>query len=519
MSHAHTGYLEIIRILQLSEKGETMSIKLLKYGMILFLLCLQSSVGAQRKEDVRKPAVAGQFYEADAQKLRQDVQQYLANAKTRPEKGRLVGLSVPHAGYVYSASVAAEGYKQIQGYDFEVVVIMAPSHRAYFKGGSIYPGSAYETPLGLVKINQAITNALLAESAWFVNSYEGHGPEHAVEVQLPFIQTVLPKAEIVPVVIGAFDWSMCEKMGKALAKAIQGRKVLLLASTDLYHGNSYAECQQNVQTTLAAVTRMAPHTLCQGFLAETYQACGAAPVVVLQVAALESAPTKAVLLQQTNSNDVTGQKGGYVVGYGAVAYYADDSEVSGKKSFKPLPLQNQRELLKMARESIKYYLTEKKKIAYSPTDEWLKEKRGVFVTLTKKGLLRGCIGYHEADRPLYELVPDRAIAAAFSDPRFPALQSSELDEIEIKISVYLTNVYLAGSLDEFEMGKHGIIMIKDGRGATYLPEVPIEAGWKSKQEEMESLCQKAGLPPGAWKKDAQFYLYETQVFDESILKP
>ncbi len=494
-----------------------MSIHLSKWGAILFLLSLQSSVTAQLKEDVRKPVVAGQFYEADAQKLCQDVRRYLANAKICSEKGRLIGLSVPHAGYVYSAAVAAEGYKQIQENEFDVVVVMAPSHRAYFKGGSIYPGSAYETPLGQVKINKTISDALLKESAWFVKSYEGHGPEHAVEVQLPFIQTVLPKAEIVPIVIGAFDWTMCEKMGKALAKAIQGYRVLLVASTDLYHGNSYTECQKSVHATLEAVTSMAPHTLCQGFSAETYQACGAAPLVILQVAALESAPTKAALLQQTNSNDVTGQKGGYVVGYGAVAYFVDDAETFGKKSFKPLPLKTQRELLKMARESIKYYMKEKKNITYSSTDEWLKEKRGVFVTLTKNGQLRGCIGYHESDRPLYELVPDRAIAAAFSDPRFPPLQASELDEIEIKISAYLTNVYPAGSLDEFEMGKHGIIMIKDGRGATYLPEVPIEAGWKSKEEELESLCQKAGLPRGAWKKDAQFYLYETQIFDEKMI--
>ena len=112
---------------------------------------------------------------------------------------------------------------------------------------------------------------------------------------------------------------------------------------------------------------------------------------------------------------------------------------------------------------------------------------------------------------------DRAVAAAFDDPRFPPLRPEELGRIKIKISVYLTNVYKIDSLDEFEMGKHGIIMMKNGRGATYLPEVPAEAGWKSVEEEMQSLCMKAGLSTNSWRSGAEFWVYRTQVFDESIL--
>jgi len=94
------------------------------------------------------------------------------------------------------------------------------------------------------------------------------------------------------------------------------------------------------------------------------------------------------------------------------------------------------------------------------------------------------------------------------------LRSEELGKIKIKVSVYLTNVYRINSLDEFKMGEHGIIMIKNGRGATYLPEVPLEAGWKTVREEMESLCQKAGLPRDGWKEGAEFHVYRTQVFGE-----
>ncbi|MGQ9854733.1 MAG: AmmeMemoRadiSam system protein A, partial [Candidatus Oleimicrobiaceae bacterium] len=151
---------------------------------------------------------------------------------------------------------------------------------------------------------------------------------------------------------------------------------------------------------------------------------------------------------------------------------------------------------------------------FAPTQEVMKERRGVFVTITKHGELRGCIGHHESDVPLYKLVPQMAVASAFQDPRFPPLRKSELGEIKIKVSVYLTNVYQIDNLDHFVMGRHGIIMYKDGRGATFLPEVPVEAGWKTKEEELRNLCLKAGLPPDAWKQGATFYLYETQVFEE-----
>ena len=135
------------------------------------------------------------------------------------------------------------------------------------------------------------------------------------------------------------------------------------------------------------------------------------------------------------------------------------------------------------------------------------------MTITKHGRLRGCIGYHGNDVPLYQLVPDRAVAAATRDSRFPPISVEELDDVKIKVSVYLTNVYRITDLAEFELGKHGIILRKGERGATYLPEVPVEAGW-TKEEEMEHLCRKAGLPQGAWRENAELSVYSTQAFGE-----
>jgi AmmeMemoRadiSam system protein B/AmmeMemoRadiSam system protein A len=481
-------------------------------GLLVMLLAVPPHLTGQ----VRKPAVAGQFYPADPARLRADIKGYLDKANGI-DLEEVLGISVPHAGYPYSAQVAAAGYKTVSGKTFDLIVVLAPSHQDYFQGGSIYPGEAYETPLGRMEVDRTAAAQLDALSPHFTCSEKGHGArEHSLEVQLPFIQELFPHSRLLPIVLGSFDWSSCEAMGKALAKVLQGRRALLVASTDLYHGYSYAECRKSDDATLAAFVRLNPRTLCEGLLNETFQACGGGPVTVLQVAASQNGNIQGKVIGRTNSNDVTGEKSGYVVGYAAVAYYLQEKGMN-KTIFTPLSKSAQIELMGMAKESIKYYLKNGKACDFHSDTPALQEKRGVFVTITKAGALRGCIGMHEADIPLYKLVPDRAIAAAFEDPRFMPLQENEIDKIKIKISVYLTNVYEA-SLDEFVMGKHGIILMKGGRGATYLPEVPLEAGWKNKEEELASLCQKAGLPGDAWRKGAQIFLYETQVFDESVLK-
>ncbi|MBN2356769.1 AmmeMemoRadiSam system protein B [candidate division KSB1 bacterium] len=484
--------------------------------LLLTIACRKDEALSQsQKAVVRKPVVAGQFYPARAGELRQEIEGMLDRAPAVSAGGKIIALSVPHAGYAYSGPTAAAAYKQVAGQAIELVVVLAPSHRDYVRGGSLFQGDAYETPLGKMMVDKALARKLTQSCEHFQFSSLGHGMEHSLEVQLPFIQTLFPQAKLLPIIIGSFDWPGCHKMGMALAKVLQDKKALLVASTDLYHGYSYETCKRSDEATLKAMLALQPQALCEGFLRESLQACGAGPVVIVQVAARELGADKATLISRTNSNDVTGEKGGYVVGYGSIAY--SNSDGSGRKTFQPLEKNVQKELLRMARKSIEHYLKTRTRLSFQPTHEVMKEKRGVFVTITEGGMLRGCIGYHESDRPLYELVPDRAIAAAFEDPRFPPLRPDELDKILIKISVYLTNVYRINDIGEFEMGKHGIIIVKGGRGATYLPEVPQEAGWRTVEEEMESLCQKAGLPSGAWRDGAEFYVYRTQVFDEKML--
>jgi len=468
-------------------------------------------------QDIRPPAVANAFYPGNPDKLQEIVDGFLQRTQKVDIRGEIIGLVVPHAGYTYSGQTAAWGYRQVSGETYEFIVVIAPSHRDPFFGATIYPGDGYKTPLGVVKIEKKIAKKLVDACDVIKFSELGHRGEHAVEVELPFIQTLFPDTPFIPMVVGGYDWRTCEKIGKAVARVLKDHKALIIASSDLYHGYSYSDCKKTDDKTLAAIAALNPEKLCNGLMNEKYFACGGGPITVMEVAAKAIGANKAKLVARTNSGDVTGKKDGYIVGYGAVAVYRESNPTSQKIEFKPLDLPVQKELLRMARQAIKQYLETGKIPKFKPTYDVMKEKRGVFVTITENGRLRGCIGYHENDRPLYELVPDRAVQAAFHDPRFLPLQKDEFDKIKIKISVYLTNVYPIKSIDEFKMGKQGIIMMKDGRGATYLPEVPLEAGWKTKEEELESLCHKAGLPGDAWRHGAKFWVYETQVFDESIL--
>jgi AmmeMemoRadiSam system protein B/AmmeMemoRadiSam system protein A len=468
--------------------------------------------------DVRRMAVAGSFYPRDREALEGQVDAMLEASPAIGIDGEIIALVCPHAGYPYSGRIAAAGFKQLVGAPFDAVIVIGPSHHDGFRGVSVWDRGGYETPLGIVPVDTELARAIIAQDDAIRFTRAGHGREHSVEVELPFLQRALgKKLRIVPMVMGDRTRTTCRRLAEAIVFACKGKKVLIVASSDLYHGHSYEACVRTDARTLRAVEAFQPEKLCEGLASGTFQACGGGPIVVAQMAARAMGADQVRVIARTNSNEVTGKHGGYTVGYGAAVIYRSakmEKKQTGKVEYEPLDRKAQQELLRMARATMEGYLRSGKVPAFEPKFETLKEQRGVFVTLTKHGQLRGCIGHHESDEPLYKLVPEMAVAAGFRDPRFHPLSKEELGDVRIKVSVYLTNVYRIEDLSEFEMGKHGIIMMKGGRGATYLPEVPVEAGWTMVEEEMESLCRKAGLPGGAWREGAEFYVYKTQVFGE-----
>jgi len=169
--------------------------------------------------------------------------------------------------------------------------------------------------------------------------------------------------------------------------------------------------------------------------------------------------------------------------------------------------------LSIARFSITSYVLDGKIPLFEAKEPALTEKRGVFVTITSRENLRGCIGQHESDIPLCQLTAQMAVAAACGDPRFPPVTKEELGGIKIKISVYLIPPTKIKDISEFEIGRDGIIIKKDDYSATYLPEVAIEQGW-GREEVLSNLCLKAGLAPDVWQEGIELFIYRTQVLEE-----
>ncbi len=274
---------------------------------------------------IRKPAWEGQFYPAQPQQLKKQVQEFLDAAPHLQVAGKILGVIVPHAGYIYSGSTAATAYKQLAGMEIRTVVVIAPSHAVAFSGSSVYDGDYYETPLGKIKIDKNHSTSLAKETQHVRLSSEGHDvkvtqPEHSLEVQLPFLQQAISKPfELVAIVFHEYTWQNCYALGEAITKVLSPEKTLIVASSDLYHGYSYDECIATDDRTLDAIAAFDPEEFCRGANAREYQACGAGPIAAMMIATQKWGANRIEILGRTNSAEVTGTQRGWTVGYAAMA--------------------------------------------------------------------------------------------------------------------------------------------------------------------------------------------------------
>ncbi|MFO7639624.1 MAG: AmmeMemoRadiSam system protein B [bacterium] len=260
-------------------------------AVLLFPLAL--CAGRQEAEMTRSPAVAGQFYPADSSVLAAEVDAMLAAAPSAEPDDRLVAIQVPHAGYPYSGPTAARAFKLLSGMEGVTVVMVGPSHRVMVTGGAVFPKGSWRTPLGRVAVDEELAAELLAREELFKAFPEAHGPEHSLEVQLPFLQRRPGSFRILPVLVLQPGWPEVERMGRALAEVCRGRNVLLLVSTDLYHGESYADAKRFDSLTVELFAGLDPATLHAALDARRAQACGGYAMAVAMVAARELGANRA----------------------------------------------------------------------------------------------------------------------------------------------------------------------------------------------------------------------------------
>ena len=479
-----------------------------KRGLIIisFLFFIFLLVTLSWPQGIRKPIAADGFYPGNPEQLSRQIDGLLQNAK-RPalSSENLIALICPHAGYVYSGQVAAAAYRLAQGKDYETVVIIGPSHRYGFEGCSIYPSGGFETPLGIAVVDESLALEL-SKASGFGYIPEAQAQEHSVEVQVPFIQKVLPKAKIVPIVMGYQTRTTIVALAHSLSEVLPGKKVLVVASTDMSHYLPKKDANKIDAATASLIKSFNTDLLLAKIQRGENILCGGGPVLSTLLYAQKGEKARVEVLDYADSSQSSsGTPESEVVGYMAAAVYSGppDPEFS-------LTPEEKGELLKLARQSINQFVKQDKIVEYKTQDTNLISNKGAFVTLKKNGLLRGCIGYIEPVYPLYQTVIQTAIAAACQDPRFPPLSSEELDNLEIEISV-LTPLKKIDSPKLVEVGKHGLVLSQWGRRGVLLPQVAVENHW-SRETFLDEACLKAGLPRDAWKSGADIYIFEAIVF-------
>jgi len=273
--------------------------------------------------NIRPPAVAGLFYSEKKTDLDREVAIYLENAPQIDIDGRIIGIIAPHAGYMYSGGVAARAYRQILDLDIDVVTIIAPSHREYFTEISIYDGFAYTTPLGTTEVHREFAQALTDISPQIILSEKGHRfEEHALEVQLPFLQKVLDRFRIIPIVMGEHSSDNIETLATALATVLKDQKSLIVASSDLSHFYNAAKAETMDQIVRDYITSFNEDDLFSELRTGKCEMCGGGPVIACMKASKLMGANKSRTLLYRHSGDVTGDRS-EVVGYLSALLYRE----------------------------------------------------------------------------------------------------------------------------------------------------------------------------------------------------
>jgi AmmeMemoRadiSam system protein B/AmmeMemoRadiSam system protein A len=470
----------------------------------------------EKTEKIRPSALAGTWYKGSETELKDQVDNFLQKATSEENISFPRGVIVPHAGYEYSGSVAAFGYMAIKKTHIKRVIILGTCHQTYIEGLAVSAYTHYSTPLGKIPVDRTICDELLKENL-FTTDEEGERKEHSIEIQLPFLQRISEEVKIIPVMVGKLKEGDYKKVAELMKRYVDSNTIVIASSDFTHYGPNYGYIpfKEDIPENLSKLDEGAINFILKkdidGFLnyisANGDTICGYSPISLL--ISMMGTEMKGKLLKYSTSGEITGDYTNSV-SYASIVFMSEKQE-------DPVKLSSEEEetLLKLARDTLKTYLStgEKTDISNYTITERLKEERGVFVTLTKHGELRGCIGYIEGIKPLYEAVMDNAMNAALHDTRFSPVKEGELGEIEIEISV-MTPLKPVKNIEEIQVGTHGLY-IKNGyyRGLL-LPQVATEYRWDRKTF-LEQVCRKAGMNKNAWEdKNSVIYIFSAQIFHE-----
>jgi hypothetical protein len=270
---------------------------------------------------IRRSAIAGSWYPGHPDTLKRDINTYLGNASVPELKAKPVVVVSPHAGYMYSGPVAAYAYRAVKGQPYARVVVISPSHRAHFPFISLWGEGGYETPLGVLPVDEEFCARLLKKSSTIQEDKRSHVAEHALEIQLPFLQTVLGPFKLCPLIMGQQHLSACRSLADTLAECIaEPDDTLVVASSDLSHFHHYEKAFVMDTKVARLIEAFDIEGLDQALDTGASEACGGGPIMSAMLYAKRIARNTAQVLKYANSGDVTGDRSS-VVGYLAAVIY------------------------------------------------------------------------------------------------------------------------------------------------------------------------------------------------------
>ncbi|MFA6483101.1 MAG: AmmeMemoRadiSam system protein A, partial [Bacteroidales bacterium] len=358
---------------------------------------------------------------------------------------------------------------------------------------------------------------LISRSDAFLDYPEAHASEHSIEVQLPFLQTLLKNPfKIVPIILGTQSPSVCKEIAEAL-KPYFTVDNLFIVSADFSHYPSYSDAIR--------VDGLTAESFCLNSPAEFLRTLKdneklRIPELATSMCAWPSGLTLLYLTSENRTlifNKIDYKNSGDIKPYGdknsVVGYHAISVSEPKIPQFE-LFESDKTELIRIARSTLESYVTNRTipPLNSAGYGDNLMVRAGAFVTLKISGSLRGCIGSFDPDDPLYKVVQQMAIASCSRDSRFSPVRDDELGSIRIEISV-LTPMRKIQNISEIKLGTHGIYIKKGIYGGTFLPQVATETGWSVEDFLGHCARDKAGIGWTGWK-DADLYIYEAIIFDE-----
>lgn len=449
-------------------------------------------------ETVKQQAFAGKFYPENKEILQKLIEKLISespkeyNTTTR-------ALIVPHAAYMYSGKVAANAFQYLDK-NVKNIFIFAPAHYSSYEGIALTTYDYFETPFGNIEVNKEIIKEISElENTEFVDA--AYEQEHAIEVELPFIKTLTQEAKIIPIL---YENTSYKNITQIIDQYWDNKDNAFVISTDLSHFYS----QKDAEKIDGYTAEMIESANIADF--HPLQACGSTGIMGL-VQFTKNRDFSMIRVALTTSGEIAGSDAS-VVGYGAWILSEQSKAKFIKEQFSDL-------VISVCKESIYTGIHTGNSLDVDERiyPQVFYELGACFVTLAVDSKLRGCMGSIFAHKPLINDLAQNAYKSAFADTRFSALTEEEFQRLKIAISILTQPEQIEFSneeelIEKIEAYKDGLIIQDGNYSAVYLPSVWVQL--PDKKEFLESLKQKAGLPPEHFSKTFKAYRFYTVYIDE-----